>query len=244
MIENGRIIATRKKMKTDISPISAEVYFIPVETRVPLKFGTQVVTHVTCARVCITVANEQGQHAKGWGEVPLSAEWAWPSKLGHQERNEVMEDFCRMLAEAWAQCDKKGHPIELGNDFIESILPGLLDKLNKKWSEKVEPMPHLAALVCSSAFDVAIHDAYGKLLERDIYSTYNAEFMNTDLSGLIEPAKDSNVSFAGKYPEDFFTQPAAKAMPAWHLVGGKDLLDASELTGSEPDDGYPVLLPE
>lgn len=33
-------------------------------------------------------------------------------------------------------------------------------------------------------------------------------------------------------------------MPAWHLVGGKDLLDASELAGSEPDDGYPVLLPD
>ena len=27
-------------------------------------------------------------------------------------------------------------------------------------------------------------------------------------------------------------------------MGGKDLLDASELTGSEPDDGYPVLLPD
>jgi len=33
-------------------------------------------------------------------------------------------------------------------------------------------------------------------------------------------------------------------MPAWHLVGGKDLLDDSELTGDEPDDGYPVLLPD
>ena len=27
-----------------------------------------------------------------------------------------------------------------------------------------------------------------------------------------------------------------------HLVGGKDAIDQSELTGSEPDDGYPVLL--
>ena len=31
-------------------------------------------------------------------------------------------------------------------------------------------------------------------------------------------------------------------MPAWHLVGGLDPLDESELTGDEPDDGYPVLL--
>ena len=33
-------------------------------------------------------------------------------------------------------------------------------------------------------------------------------------------------------------------MPAWHLVGGKDLVDESELTGEEPDDGYPVVLGE
>ena len=232
-------------MKTDISPVSVDVHFIPVETRVPLKFGTQVVTHVTCARVCVTVANKQGQRAQGWGETPLSAEWAWPSSsLGHNERNEVMEDFCRMLAEAWVQFERQGHPIELGHDFIESILPGLLDQLNNKWSEQVGPMPHLAALVCCSAFDVAIHDAYGQLMERDVYSTYNDEFMNTDLSDFIEPAADANISFAGKYPEDFFVSAPAKALPAWHLVGGKDLLNASELTGKEPDDGYPVLLAE
>ena len=73
---------------------------------------------------------------------------------------------------------------------------------------------------------------------------YNAEFMNTDLSNFIELAENADVSFAGKYPEDFFATPTAKALPAWHLVGGKDMLDTSELTGQEPDDGYPVLLPE
>lgn len=31
-------------------------------------------------------------------------------------------------------------------------------------------------------------------------------------------------------------------MPVWHLVGGADPRDASELTGREPADGYPVLL--
>ena len=31
-------------------------------------------------------------------------------------------------------------------------------------------------------------------------------------------------------------------MLAWHLVGGKDLIDRTELTGQEPEDGYPVLL--
>ncbi len=234
-------------MNTDISPVSVDLYFIPVETRVPLKFGPETLTSVICARVCITVANGQGQTARGWGETPLSVQWAWPSELGYQERCETMQIFCSAkggLAEAWAKFDEQGHPIELGSGFIESELPKLLDQLNHQRGEQTEPMPWLAALVCCSAFDIALHDAYGQLLGRDVYTTYNAEFMNADLSKFLKPAEAFDFSFAGKYPADFLKFPPAKTLPAWHLVGGKDLLDASELTGAEPDDGYPVLLPD
>ncbi|MDY0091776.1 MAG: hypothetical protein RBT80_03660 [Candidatus Vecturithrix sp.] len=36
---------------TDITPKDVRLYFLPVETRVPLKFGPETVTSVTCARV-------------------------------------------------------------------------------------------------------------------------------------------------------------------------------------------------
>jgi L-alanine-DL-glutamate epimerase-like enolase superfamily enzyme len=231
-------------MKTDIRPVAVDLYFIGVRTRIPLKFGPETLTSVICARACVTVADAQGKTAQGWGETPLSVQWAWPGSLGYQERCDAMQLFCRMLAEAWAHFDRQGHPIEIGSDFIETVLPKLLERLNRQRGRQAEPMPHLAALVCCSAFDIALHDAYGMILERDVYSTYNAEFMNKDLSFYLEPAKGSNVSFSGKYPADFLVSPPAKTMPAWHLVGGKDLLDESELTGSEPDDGYPVLLPD
>ena len=229
-------------MSVDVSPVSVDLYFIPVQTRIPLKFGKETLTSVTCARVCLTVANRQGQAAKGWGETPLSVQWAWPSDLMFQQRSNTMQLFCRMLAEAWANFDQWGHPIDSGQRFIESIMPSLLDKLNHQRGEQTEPMPWLAALVCSSAFDIALHDAYGHLLGRDVYSTYTGEFMSADLSHYLEPAEDIDLSFVGKYPADFLQFPLAKALPAWHLVGGKDLLDPSELTGTEPDDGYPVLL--
>jgi L-alanine-DL-glutamate epimerase-like enolase superfamily enzyme len=44
------------------------------------------------------------------------------------------------------------------------------------------------------------------------------------------------------HPSDFLAKSPARKLPAWHLVGGLDPLEASELTGSEPDDGEPVLL--
>ena len=135
-------------MNSGISPVSVELYFIPVQTRVPLKFGTETLTHVTCARACVTVADKQGKRAQGWGETPLSVSWAWPSSLEYQERNEAMQLFCRMLAEFWAQFDGQGHPIELGCAFVESVLPGLLAELNRQRGDQKESMPWLAALVC------------------------------------------------------------------------------------------------
>ncbi|MBD3320126.1 MAG: hypothetical protein GF350_03435 [Chitinivibrionales bacterium] len=231
-------------MKTDITSQAIDLYFIPVKTRVPLKFGPETLTSVTCARVCATVTDTSGARASGWGETPLSVQWAWPSNaLSYQERHEAMKQFCTMLAESWAQFDTSGHPMELGNDFIDEILPGLLDKLNEKQG-LAEKMPWLSALVCCSAFDIALHDAYGNLLGKDIYETYTKEYMNRDLSAFIDPAKGSPVSFKGRYPADYFAEQVPETMPAWHLVGGKDLLEESELTGKEPDDGYPVLLPE
>jgi len=64
--------------------------------------------------------------------------------------------------------------------------------------------------------------------------------MNRELSGLLEPVPGCDVSFGGRYPADFLDIPGPRSLIAWHLVGGKDPLDASELTGDEPDDGYPV----
>ncbi len=230
-------------METDISPVAVDLYFITVQTRVPLKFGPETLTSVICARGCVTVADRRGQKAQGWGETPLSVQWAWPANLPYQERCDAMQLFSRQLADGWAKFERWGHPIELGSDFIESVLPGLLNNLNSQRGKR-EPMPYLAALVCCSAFDVALHDAYGRLLGVDVYSTYNKKYMNRDLSNFLTPAEGFKLSYVGKYPSDFLVFPPPRALPAWHLVGGKDLLDASELTGAEPNDGYPVLLPD
>jgi len=231
-------------MDTDVRPIAVDLYFLPVRTRVPLKFGPETLTSVICARVGLTVADRSGRTALGWGEVPLSVQWAWPSSLGYQERCDAMQEFCRMLARAWAEFAETGHPMEVGHQFNESVLPELLATLNAQRGATVEPMPRLAALVCCSAFDVALHDAYGRSVGKPVYATYNSGYMNADLAHYLEPAPGRDISFAGRYPRDFLADVPPMKMPAWHLVGGKDLLDASELTGREPDDGYPVLLPD
>ena len=228
-------------LSTDILIDEVALRFLPVETRVPLKFGTETLTSVTCARVCMTVSDSTGRSAQGWGETPLSVQWVWPSALGYEERHTALRDFCVELAGAWSGFGASGHPIEVGVAFQDSALTATLDAFNSKRGDS-EPMPWLAALVCCSAFDIALHDAYGVLHDLPVYETYNSKFMNVDLSHLITPADDADVSFEGRFPCDYLTLPRPDRMPAWHLVGGLDPIDPAELTGDEPDDGYPVLL--
>lgn len=226
---------------TDIRALGTTLYFLPVQTRVPLKFGPETLTQVTCARVRVEVVDAKGRRAEGWGETPLSVQWVWPSAAGYEDRHQALKDFCIELTKAWAAHRASGHPMEVGYDFLEMRLPGLLKEFNGTRSGR-EEMPWLAALVCCSPFDLALHDAYGNLHQRDIYETYTTEFMNRDLSSFLRPTAKSTVSFEGKYPCDFLSGRPPANLVAWHLVGGLDLLEQAELTGKEPEDGFPVLL--
>lgn len=226
---------------TDVRPVAVALYFLPVQTRTPLKFGAETLTSITCARVRLTVSDGKGRCATGWGETPLSVQWVWPSRLSYEVRHSALMRFCIILAEAWASFAVYGHPIEVGYDFQRHILPELLRQYNAHRGSDTEPMPWLAAITCCSAFDIALHDAYGMLHQTPVYQTYNAEFMNRNLAHFLVPAQESAVSFQGLYPQNYLV-PRCNRLTAWHLVGGLDPLKASELHGDEPADGYPVLL--
>jgi len=229
---------------TDIRTVGAALYFLPVQTRVALKFGPETLTQVTCARARVTVTDDQGRTAEGWGETPLSVQWVWPSLLAYEERHAALRTFCVELTELWASIRARGHPLELGHDFLETVLPGWLEGFNQRHRRGREPMPWLAALVCCSPFDLAVHDAYGQLHDCPTYETYHAGFMNRDLGHYLQAVPGSGASFAGKYPAELLTPRRAESLVAWHLVGGLDLLDESERTGREPQDGHPVILQE
>jgi L-alanine-DL-glutamate epimerase-like enolase superfamily enzyme len=278
--------------------VSLRVYFLPVQTRVPLKFGPEVTTSVTCARVALRVVDDRGNQAEGWGETPLSVQWVWPSALPYQERHEALKRFCHTLAPAWMSFQQRGHALELGHDFQTQVLPDLLQEFNRNSAASsnapelakrlgvrqssaafgsarkvpalkrrstssgselgsqgrdpspgqppstplTEPMPWLAALVCNSAFDLALHDAYGKLVGRPVYQTYGPEHLTADLTRYLEPAEDSSATFRGLYPANFLAAQPPRQLRAWHLVGGLDPLEPADLTGQEPDDGFPVTL--
>jgi L-alanine-DL-glutamate epimerase-like enolase superfamily enzyme len=220
---------------TDISVVGTRLYFIPIQMRMPLKFGPETVTSVTCARVRVTVADRTGRRAEGWGETPLSVQWVWPSKLPYETRHQALKTFCAQLAEAWVGFGEFGHPIEIGYAFQEQLLPVLRSRV----STADPQMPWLGALVCCSPFDIAVHDAYGQLHGRRVYDTYNRHWMSRDLACYFG---DESSGFGGQFPDNYMASAPATQLRAWHLVGGLDPLTKSDLNGAEPNDGYPVVL--
>jgi L-alanine-DL-glutamate epimerase-like enolase superfamily enzyme len=229
---------------TDVRSISAALYLIPIRTRMPLKFGPEVTTEVTCARAMVKVVDRRGRRAEGWGETPLSVQWVWPSSIPYRERQDALIDFTRLLVPLWANPDwsRGGHPLEFGRAFLEFVLPRVLQSYNACKREGREPLPWLAALVCASAFDIALHDAYGILHNVPTYETYTADWMNQDLGAMLTPAEDSRVSFQGRFPARYLVKTRPNRLVAWHLVGALDPLEPADLTGDEPQDGEPVLL--
>jgi L-alanine-DL-glutamate epimerase-like enolase superfamily enzyme len=216
---------------------ATHLYYLPVTTRVPLKFGPEVTTSVICARASVELNGTGGAAvtAVGWGETPLSVQWVWPSGIPYAERLQALRGLTETIAAAWAEAAQPGHPLEIGQHFVSRRLPELLAAANRT-RPAAAAIPWLAALVCASAFDLATHDAYGKLLGRATYDTYGPEHLESDLATLLD-----DPAFAGRYPSDYLA-PARRRLMAWHLVGGLDPLSPDELTGDEPDDGYPVLL--
>ncbi len=222
-------------LSTDVRVVAARLFLIPVTTRVPLKFGAEVIRHVTCSRVWVRVQDRAGRQAEGWGETPLSVQWAWPSPVAYEARLEAMLGLSRSLVRAWADSGEYGHPLELGWDFLEQRLDSFA------CPAAGEAMPRLARLICASPFDVALHDAYGVLLGRPVYELYGPQFLSRDLASFLEPAADVAFDFRGRYPAEFL-RPREDLLHAWHLVGGLDPIEADDLRGDEPEDGYPVLL--
>ena len=228
--------------ETDIRITRVDSHFLPVEMRMPLKFGPESVTSVTCLRVAMEVESKDGRRAIGWGETPLSVTWAWPStSLSYAARFDAMLELCSQLADDWVQSQVSGHPLEIGHAFQMETLPRRLEEFNA--SRKKTPVPHLAGLIATSAFDIACHDAFGILHEIDIYKTYNSKYLSEDLSHYLKPAADE-VSFDNRYPSDYLVEEGPSKLPVWHLVGGLDPIEKSDCKGTEPEDGYPVTLRE
>lgn len=221
---------------SDIRILSCKTSYQTNVYRAPIKFGGVPVDAVTVLDVECEVRSRSGKVTRGFGSMPLANTWAFPSRvLSYQQTFDAMKALCERLATVFQNHDDWGHPIELGVDMEESFLAAA-EEVSRELG-LAQPIPKLCTLVCGSAFDAAMHDAYGKSFGLNCYRTYSAEHMNRDLSTWL------GAEYAGEYPDQYVHQTPQARMPLYHLIGALDPLDDGENT--EPvGDGLPETLPE
>jgi len=217
---------------TDIRLVNATCETERLAYRTPIKFGGRVVTDALLAHVRVEVETQDGRRATGLGSMPLGNAWAWPSSTVNGET--TLAAMIR-LAEAAAQYQGNGHPLEITHDLAHD-LASLAEGIRSE-SDLPEPMPRLAQLVAASPVEAAIHDAYGRALEANAYDLLSADYANRDLAAYLTP------DFAGEYLDRYTLRTPKPKMPLYHLVGALDPLTDGELA-NRLDDGLPETLRE
>jgi len=209
---------------TDVRFREAEFTLTRYAYRTPLKFGGVPNTHSTVLHVRARVEGVDGRSAWGDGEMPLGNTWSWPSKtIPAAQTLAAMEALAAKLARALP--GEAGHPVELGHAWEADVLRLAGD------------MPKLAALVVASAFDAALHDAYGRLHQKHVWEMYGPEFLRHDLSHYLDGR------FKGETLDRYVLAKPKPRMPLYHLVGALDALTDADVK-ERLNDGLPNTLGE
>jgi L-alanine-DL-glutamate epimerase-like enolase superfamily enzyme len=224
---------------TDVRIRSAAFAFEDFTYRTPIKFGGTAVDRVTLVNVKLTVETRAGNHALGFGSMPLGNVWAFPSRvLKYDDTLRLMKEAVERINGIVNDWRESGHPIDLGLAIEKEYLPKPAgESASLRGGEPREPVPALALLVCGSPFDAALHDAFGKVHGLNCYHTYGPDFMNHDLGHYLGP------DFKGRDLQSYVLREPAPKLPLYHLVGALDPLEAGDLT-SPIGDGLPETLEE
>jgi L-alanine-DL-glutamate epimerase-like enolase superfamily enzyme len=204
--------------------------------RTPIKFGGTALDRVTLVNVECRVRTRAGAAARGFGSMPLGNVWSFPSRtLAYGDTLATMKALVGRVARLTESCTEAGHPIDL-TWALEPEYHQAAAEVTKTLG-LAEPVPRLCTLVCASAFDAALHDAFGKAHGLNCYHTYGPDFLSHDLGHYLGP------EFAGEALDRCVSRRPRPRMPLYHLIGALDPIEAADVR--EPvGDGLPETLPE
>ena len=218
----------------DIRILEVNHEFEDFQYRAPYQFGGRTVDRVTLLNVNCRVRTGGGREAWGFGSMTLGNAWAFPA-ASQDAGLGAMRALAGKLRAATAACDETGHPLDLFR-VLEPVYLRDAATLSREQALPV-PIPKLCTLVVASAFDAAIHDAYGKAFGVSVYDTYGRSFMRHDLSADLGP------SFKGEYLDQYVPSAPRAVTPLFHSIGASDPLEAADVR-TRLDDGLPNTFEE
>lgn len=204
--------------------------------RAPYKFGGVPVDRATILNVHVAVRTSGGRTARGFGSMPLGNVWSFPAReLSYETTLKAMKTLAERIGKITAGYQDYGHPIDI-NLALEPEYLKAAAEISKE-SNLLAPIPKLCTLVTASPFDAALHDAFGKVYQRNCYRTYGRDLLTNDLSHYLDR------SFKGEELSRYLLPRPKAAIAMFHSVGGADPVSPSELT-QRIDDGLPETLAE
>jgi L-alanine-DL-glutamate epimerase-like enolase superfamily enzyme len=230
----GRAPAGITRRATDIRVVEVRHSFQDFRYRAPYKFGGREVDRVTLLDVDCRVRTGGGREAWGFGSMTLGNAWSFPA-APQEVGLPAMMALAGELRTLTAACDEGGHPLDLFRALEPQYLRAA-EAVSRSRALPV-PIPKLCTLVVASAFDAAIHDAYGKVHGLSSYRTYGPDFATRDLSADLGPA------FRGEYLDRYVPATPQPRMPVFHSVGASDPLEAGDVR-KRLEDGLPNTLEE
>jgi L-alanine-DL-glutamate epimerase-like enolase superfamily enzyme len=219
---------------TDITIVEANQQFEEYLYRAPYQFGGRSVDRVTLLNVTCRVRTSGGVDSWGFGSMTLGNAWAFPA-ASQEDGLEAMRALATNLAGVTSACQERGHPVDLFRALEPEYLRAAAELSRTRGLTTL--IPKLCTLVVGSAFDAAIHDAYGKAFGVSCYDTYGPRFMTRDLSHDLGPR------FAGEYLDRYIPSVPRPRIPVFHSVGASDPLEAEDVR-VRVDDGLPNTLEE
>ncbi len=204
--------------------------------RTPIKFGGTSLDRVTLVNVECLVRTVGGRTARGFGSMPLGNVWSFPSRLlSYDDTLAAMKALVERIARLVADYRETGHPIDIAVALEPEYFRAAAEESQRL--HLAEPIPPLCTLVAASAFDAALHDAYGKVHGVNVFSAYGPEFLAHDLGHYL------GTEFRGETLDQYLRRTPQPRMPLYHLVGALDPLDDREVP--QPlRDGLPETLAE
>jgi L-alanine-DL-glutamate epimerase-like enolase superfamily enzyme len=204
--------------------------------RAPYKFGGRVVDRTTLANVHCRVTTRNGQTAWGFGSMTMGNMWAFPSTtMSYDTTLDAMKALASRIAQLVGDCTEIGHPLDIAHVLEPECLKAAAEVSAER--KLTEPIPKLCTLVVASPFDAALHDAFGKVLGRNVYDTYGPDLMTHDVSRYL------GAEFHGARLDRSLRSRRQERIPVFHSVGGLDPLETSDVENPVRD-GLPETLAE
>ncbi len=202
--------------------------------RAPYKFGGKEVDRVTVLNVRCRLSLKSGRTAEGAASMPMGNVWSFPAPgVPYETTLQAMKTLAESVAKITRGFREYAHPLEVNHQLEPEYLKAAAQ--TSRNLKLTSPIPKLCTLVTASPIDAALHDAFGKLHNRNSFAAAGKEFVRYDLSRYL------NAEFRGEYLDPYIATQPAKKIRMYHSAGASDPLTRAEIT-KPIGDGLPETL--